>query len=158
MIGRAQSVKARNFLFERYAFNETNGHSVRNSFHSHGFGVYAARYGMLHCHAAKSARECEPLQPVLETFLLDDSGWRSPLSWWMKQKVPDALRSNELRGSLVGQNTSSHQAFVVACTFGYSEIVTHYLHSSLPEHTREQALKIVFLKLYQAYFRPRKKR
>lgn len=140
MIGRAESLKARNFLSERYSFSETNDRSIRDSFYSHGFGVYAARYGMLHCSAAKSARNCEPLQPVLETFLMDDSGWQSPLSWWMKQKVPDALRSNSLLDSLTGQSNSLHRAFVVACTFGFSEIVAHHLYSSLPEHTREQAL------------------
>lgn len=140
MIGRAESPTARSFLSERYSFSESNDRSVRNSFYSHGFGVYAARYGMLHCSAAKSARACGSLQPALDIFLLDDGGWRSPLSWWMKQKVPDAIRSNRLRDSFIGQSTLLHQAFVIACTFGYSEIVAQHLHSSLPEHTKEQAL------------------
>ncbi len=147
MIGRAGSFTARKFLSEHYSFSETNDRSVRNSFYSHGFGVYAARYGMVHCSAAKTARGCGSLRPAFELFLIDDSDKYSALSWWIKQPmqqaVPEALRSRYLyfRDCLTC-GSPSHRAVIMACAFGYSEIIAHYSQSSLPERTREQALVI----------------
>ena len=144
MIGRAESSTARRFLSERFSISETNDRSIRNSFYSHGFGVYAARYGLVHCTAAKTARACESLRPALEVFLMDDSGRQSPLSWWTKRSpyyaLPEASRSWWLRNFSTDQSKYSHRGFIYACTFGYPEIVAQYSQSSLPDHTREQAL------------------
>ena len=147
MIGRAGSFTARKSLSEHYSFCETNDRSVRNSFYAHGFGVYAARYGMMHCSAAKTARACGSLRPAFELFLIEDSDKYSALSWWIKQPmqqaVPEALRSRYLyfRDCLT-DGSPSYRAVVMACAFGYSEVIAHYSQLSLPERTREQALVI----------------
>ena len=133
LTSRAQSPPVRRFLAENYDFTKP---SIRSSTYSHAFGIYAARFGMSHCSNAGTLRSCGPLKAIIELFLLSDGARGCPLNLWLTSvsrfKVESKL-TLVLTAIVVDKEDSL--SFVVACAFGFLEIIDKLLETSMTTYT-----------------------
>ena len=136
LTSRAQIPSVRRFLADKYDFKDGGKPSIRTSTYSHAFGTYATRLGMSHCSSAGTFRSCDPLKSITEVFLLSDGGRSSPLSLWLtlvsrSKPLAFAYFDNFIKS----EKDPMSRPFVVACAFGFLEVVDKLLHTSITTST-----------------------
>ena len=102
------------------------------------FEAYALCYGMTHCKEAGVKRTQGSLQKLLHVFFLDERANRA-VNFYLNFYLSATLR--RLRRCAVTKVENRLQCgFLVACSFGFPEMISQYLQLALPTETIAKGL------------------
>ena len=140
IMSRAESPTIQRLLADHYSL-------AKHDDIMHAFEEYAFYQGMKHCKQAGVERTYGSLQTLLHMFFLEERGASSPLDLWLKWGANGAVKSNlgamlrRLRRAAVTKAEINLQCgFLVACSFGFPEMISQYLQLSLPTETIAKGL------------------
>ena len=136
---RAESPRVRTFLADHYHLHDYKGIMAKEHLGCWSFEDYALTRGMWHCKEAGVERLRGSLQTFFHMFFLDEIGVFSPLYAYIDW-LPDGVIDLELRRELhrlekeavSKPENSVHCALLIACAFGFAEIIPPCLRTPLP--------------------------
>ena len=145
ILSRADSPAIQQFLADHYSLPDP--YSLRDhEYIMRGFQVYAFYEGLKHCKQAGVKRTQGSLQTLLHMLFLDERGASSLLDFraWVRgrtNKFSLMVMLRKLReGAVTKPENNLQGAFLIACLFGFPEIISQYLQSILPPEVMAKGL------------------
>ena len=144
IMSQAESPTIQRFLADHYSLPDS--YSLRDHEDTmRRFWWYAFYQGMKHCKQAGVKRTQGSLQKLLHMLFLDERGASSLLNVQLKRyawalNILGEMHHKLRKGAVLSAKNNLQGAFLIACLFGFPEIISQYLQSPLPTDLMAEGL------------------